>query len=288
MTEFERDTIALKDGTMAVLRWPAADKAHLVFAHANGFCASAYRQMLGHLAERFAITALDLRGHGRSALPADPARHTSWDIYAADIAEACGQLDRPAELLAGHSMGAAASLMAAARLPASPPLALVEPVVLPALIYAAYRTPLRGLIRKRIGMGDLARRRTNGWPDREAVAARYRERPAFKDWAPGVVEDYLEDGLVARGNGVVLACDPLWEAANFEAQRHDLLAPARQLGARARVLKAERGSTVWNASGLTARGVEIETLAKAGHLAPMSHPRAVAEWISRTAERFGL
>jgi pimeloyl-ACP methyl ester carboxylesterase len=280
--------IDLPGGAMALLRWPAPDKPRLVFAHANGFCAFAYRQMLNRLAERFDIVAMDLRGHGRTALPADPATHVSWDIYADDIATLCERLDLRPDLMAGHSMGAASSLMAAARMDVPPPLALVEPVVLPALVYAAYRTPLRPLIRKRIGMGDLARKRTNGWPDRESVAARYRDRATFADWAPGVVEDYLTDGLVETPDGVRLACDPAWEAANFEAQRHDVLGPARTIGARACVLKAERSSTVWNAKGLAARGVRIDTLPGAGHLAPMSRPVDVAEWIEKTARSFGL
>ena len=273
---------------MALLRWPAPDRPRLVFAHANGFCASAYTDLLSRLAGRFDIVAMDLRGHGRTALPADPASHTGWDIYADDIAALVARLDRAPDLMAGHSMGATASLMAAARLDAAPPLALVEPVILPAAVYAAYATPLRALIRKRIGMGDLARRRTNGWPDRDSVAARYRERPTFADWAPGVVEDYLRDGLVETGDSVVLACDPQWEAANFEAQRHDVLGAAGKIGPRARVLKAERRSTVWNAKGLCARGVRVDALPGAGHLAPMSAPQGVADWIAQTARGFTL
>lgn len=288
MIEPIRDAITIRDGKVALLRWPAIDQPRLVFAHANGFCASAYKQMLSRLAGRFDIVAVDLRGHGRSTLPADPATHTSWDIYAEDLTALHTALDRPADLLAGHSMGDASSLMAAARMNGAPPLALIEPVVLPGLVYAAYRTPLRSIIRKRIGMGDLARKRTNGWPDRETVANRYRERSTFADWAPGVVEDYLADGLTETGTGVRLACDPHWEAANFEAQRHDLLGPARKIGPRARVLKAERASTIWNAAGLRARGIQIDTLAGAGHLAPMTHLDDVAQWMETTAESFGL
>lgn len=288
MTDPVRDTIKMADGTMALLRWPAPDRPRLVFAHANGFCASAYTALLNRLAGRFDIVAMDLRGHGRTTLPADPSAHTGWDIYADDIAALCERLDRRTDLMAGHSMGAASSLMAAARMKTAPPLALVEPVILPALVYTAYATPLRALIRKRIGMGDLARKRTNGWPDRNSVAARYRERPTFADWAPGVVEDYLRDGLKETPDGVVLACDPQWEAANFEAQRHDVLGAARRIGARARVLKAERRSTVWNDKGLAARGVPVDALPGAGHLAPMSAPEAVADWIGETARRFGL
>lgn len=287
-TDPSRGRLDLPDGSMAYLHWPAPEAPRLLFTHANGFCASAYKQMLGALAGRFDIIAMDLRGHGRSDLPAEPATHHSWDIYARDIAALVERLDRRPDLMAGHSMGASSSLMAAARLEDAPPLALVEPVVLPAIVYAAYRTPLRSLIQKRIGMGDQARRRSNGWADRDSVAERYRERPAFADWAHGVVEDYLEDGLTASGDGVRLSCDPHWEAANFEAQRHDLLKAARQAGSRARVLKAARRSTVMNANGLQGRVIAVDTLADAGHLAPMTRPGAVAQWIAETAQRYDL
>jgi pimeloyl-ACP methyl ester carboxylesterase len=283
-----RDRIQIAGGSIAVLHWENRTAPRLLFAHANGFCASAYTQMLSQLAKRFDIIAMDLRGHGGSTLPADPGAHHSWDIYADDIAALAAGLERRIDLMAGHSMGASSSLLAAARMDGPPPLALVEPVVLPALMYAAHRTPLRGLISRRIGMGDKARKRTNGWPDRAAAAARYRGRPTFADWAPGMVEDYLRDGLVDAGDTVKLACDPHWEAANFEAQGHNLLKAARIVGDGARVLKAEHRSTVWNASGLTARGSTIEALPGAGHLAPMSDPRAVSDWITRTADHFGL
>lgn len=288
MAQPERDSIALPDGSMALLRWEKVSAPRLVFAHANGFCASAYTRVLSRLSERFDIVALDLRGHGRTTLPADPATHTSWDIYAEDIVQVCARLDRAPELLAGHSMGATSSLMAAARMETAPPLALVEPVILPAALYAAYHTPLRGLIRRRIGMGDRARKRTNGWPGRDSVAARYTARPTFADWAPGVVEDYLRDGLIEVGDEARLACDPLWEAANFEAQGHNVLRAARQVGPRARVLKAEHRSTIWSTGALSARSIPIDALRGAGHLAPMSQPDRVADWIVQTATRFGL
>lgn len=288
MSDPVRDTLEMPDGAIALLRWPARDKPRLLFAHANGFCASAYKRLLGRLASRFDIVAMDLRGHGRTRLPADPRTHHSWDIYGDDLIALCARLDRRPDLMAGHSMGAASSLIAASRMDTPPPLALVEPVVLPSLFYAAYRTPLRGLIRPRIGMGDLARKRTNGWPDCDTVARRYRERSTFADWRPGVVEDYLDDGLVEADGEVRLACDPEWEAANFEAQRHDLPGSIRLVGSGARVLKAQHRSTVRNTGRLRSQRVKIDTLPGAGHLAPMTHPDDVAAWIARTADHFGL
>lgn len=288
MTEPERTRYEFKDGVMAAWRWPNPGAPILVFAHANGFNGGVYRQLLQPLSERFEIIAPDLRGHGRTSLPADPTTHTSWDIYANDLLALYDRLDRRPALLAGHSMGASSTLLAAARMPDAPPLALVEPVVLPSSLYLMARSPIwRFMKGSTIRLGATARKRSNGWPDRDAVISRYQSRPTFARWSDGVLENYLEDGLQDSADGVKLSCDPNWEAANFEGQGHDLLKAARQLGDSVQVLKAQKGSTVINSAGLAARGVRIETL-EGGHLIPMETPDRVATWLGQVADAIGL
>ena len=288
MIEPERAHYEFEDGMMAAWRWPNPGAPILVFAHANGFNGGAYRQMLGKVADRFEIIAPDLRGHGRTTLPADPATHKSWDVYAKDLLALYDRLDRRPALLAGHSMGGSSTLLAAAQMRDAPPLALVEPVVLPPALYLMARSLLWPFMKgAAIKPAATARKRSNGWPDRDAVISRYQSRPTFARWSDGVLEDYLEDGLVELDDGVRLACDPNWEAANFEGQAHDLLKAARQLGDTVQVLKASKGSTVINASGLIARGVRLESV-EGGHLIPMEAPSIVASWLGKAAENADL
>jgi pimeloyl-ACP methyl ester carboxylesterase len=286
-TEPVRLTIHVPHGDIAALTWPAPGRPRLVAAHGNGFNAMSLKPMLAALADRFEIIAVDLRGHGRTTLPADPRSHHGWDIYADDILHVLAALDRPADLLAGHSMGAVSLLLAAGRMDAPPPLALVEPVVLPPAVYLAARTPVWPLFRARIGLGERARRRANLWPAREDVLARYASKPAFAAWAPGALEAYLEDGLIETQDGWRLACDPAWEGANFEACRHDLMGAAARAGAAMHVLKAEHGSTVINERGLEQRGAAISVMDGVSHLAPMEAPERVARWISGIADSEG-
>ncbi|WP_339747085.1 alpha/beta hydrolase [uncultured Maricaulis sp.] len=270
-------------GVISARVWPNPGAPLLIFAQATGFCASAYDRMLAPLSDRFEIVAPDLRGHGRTSLPADPAKHRSWDIYASDLLALCAQLPEPPQLMAGHSMGAICVLLAASEMQTAPVLALVEPVVMPLGVNLAARWPWGNLMKGRVGLAGKARRRANGWPDRAAALERYSRHRAFAAWAPGVLEDYLADGLAEDESGVHLACDPQWEAAVYEAQGHDVLRAARQVGGRAHVLKAEHGSTVLNPVGLTRRGISIERIEGVTHLAPMEAPQRVTAWISRIA-----
>jgi len=282
MTEPVRTQFQLEDGVMAAWRWPNPGAPILVFAHANGFNGGVYRQLLQPLSGRFDIIAPDLRGHGRTSLPADPRTHLSWDIYARDLLALYGQLERAPTLLAGHSMGASSTLLAAAQMADIPALALIEPVVLPPSLYLMAHSPLWPFMKGTVKQGQMARKRSNGWPDAASVIERYKSRPTFARWAEGVLEDYLEDGLTPFEDGVRLSCAPEWEAANFEGQAHNLLKAARKVGGRARVLKASKGSTVINIRGLQLRGQTIETI-EGGQLAPMESPEVVSQWLASGA-----
>ncbi|OLF77861.1 hydrolase [Maricaulis sp. W15] len=274
---------ALPDGRLAGLAWPNPGKPRLVFIHANGFCASAYQAVLGRLVTEFDILAPDLRGHGTSELPADPDHHRNWNIYADDITAWLNALDRPADAFAGHSMGAIIALLSASRNAPSAPLCLVEPVVLPAPFYMVARSPFYRLLHGKVGIARAARKRFDGWDQAEDAAARYQRHPTFRNWADGVLTDYLDDGLKPAADGQFrLACAPHWEAANYEAQGHDIGAALRRHIGPVHVLGAERASTIVNRRTLTRRGIRIDTLSGTGHLAPMEAPDRVADWLAAT------
>ncbi|PQA87811.1 alpha/beta fold hydrolase [Hyphococcus luteus] len=280
----QRIRIELNDGALAGFRWPAPDRPPLLFLHATGFCACVYRRMLGGLKDRFDIYALDLRGHGLNTRPADPSRLRSWKPFVADARAFLDRERREGWTLAGHSMGAATSVLVAQGRTDVAALKLIEPVAMPGWMTFAAKTPFWPLMSNRIPLVRQAARRRNRWPDRESVLASYARKGLFKAWAPGVLEDYLEDGLVddASGEGVRLSCDPRWESATFAAQANDVWAAARAAPAKMSVFAADHpSSTVSSAARARFRRLGAELVVRPGvsHLAPMEKPQDLAAFL---------
>lgn len=286
--EPQRDRIAIPGGDIAVLRFGQAGAPPLLYAHANGFCASAYRRMLEHLGPRFDVFAVDLRGHGRTTLPTDRTDFKGLDPYGADIGALLTAIRRKSKIggrwtLSGHSLGAVAATLAAVGREDVAALRLVEPVAMPPFWYWAARTALWPLIAPRLPLVAGARNRRASWPDRASVIASYRKKPLFASWANGVLEDYLSDGLAETAGGVSLSCAPAWEAANFAAQAHDFWGAVRMAPAPIAVLAARHPSST-TPPGSVRRfrrlGAEIVLIDGVSHLAPFENPAAVARFLA--------
>jgi pimeloyl-ACP methyl ester carboxylesterase len=241
----QRREIMTPAGPMAALVWdeagPGAPWLH--FAHATGMNAALYARLLTPLAEAFRIIASDARGHGRTRLPADPEALGGWEDFACDLIDLIDAVD-PATpwLLAGHSMGGTASLLAAARAPGRVRgLVLLDPPFIP---FAEARAFAAEGGRPSNPMADQAGRRRPGFPSRDAARAAYRGRGVFSTWADEDLDAYLEDGLIDSAEGALLACTPAWEAATFRAVSLRVEPALQSLKVPFALLAAEHGSTV--------------------------------------------
>jgi pimeloyl-ACP methyl ester carboxylesterase len=198
----------------------------MVFLHATGFHAALYAQLLAPLAAGRRIVAPDLRGHGRTRLPADAASLTSWDPFIEDVRRLLGELPQPV-VIAGHSLGASVAVLAAAqdrgRIRA---LALFEPVIRRKPAADGPRHSKRTLAIAQ----STANRRTRFESRQEAFEA-YRGRGGFRTWPDEALRVYVEEGFTdAGGNegGVTLRCAPAWEAAVYLAQGGDIFDAAQR------------------------------------------------------------
>lgn len=269
----QRRSVALADGTMSCIEWAGRGAPTMLFSHANGFNAETYCALLAALGGSLHILACDLRGHGFSTLPTSADLATNWTIFRDDLIVAIAKTSAQPVLLAGHSLGAVASLMAAAQLQDRVgALLLIEPVLIP---------PLRK--GDEPGAGDLARRaerRRNTFPSFDAAFDAYRGRGIFASWPDVVVADYLRGGLVDRGDGSLrLACAPEWEAAIFRGAPHDTAPLAAAIACPITIVVGTKNSSTSEQQMGVIRNLRpdsrIVTVDGASHFLPMEHPEIV-------------
>ena len=270
-----RRSIEFAEGSVSQCVWPA-DAPLLHFANANGFNAETYRGLLSPLAGEFDIAAGDARGHGFTTLPATPGSARGWTIFRDDLIAVLDRIAPKGAILAGHSMGATASLMAAALRPEKVrALVLVEPVLMPKHVPA--------------GDNELARRaekRRDVFASLEEAFTLYRGRGAFKTWPDETLRDYLRGGLVPAEDGMRLACRPAWEAEDFRSTPSGVSELAGSLRCPVTLIHAADGTAspsevaIFKDLHPAARVVRKEG---ATHFLPMEFPELVREEIVRIA-----
>jgi pimeloyl-ACP methyl ester carboxylesterase len=266
-----RTAIDLGAGSVSQLVWEA-DAPPLHFAHANGFNAETYRGLLAPLAGRFRVAASDARGHGFTTLPVTPGLARGWTIFRDDL----DRIAPDGAILAGHSMGATASLMLAALKPARVrALVLVEPVLVP-----------KGMMP---GDNELARRaekRRDSFASLDEAFALYRGRGAFKTWPDETLRDYLRGGLEPTADGMRLACRPAWEAEDFRSTPPGVSELAAQLRCPVTLIHAADGTASPNEVEIFKRlcpETRVIAVPGATHFLPMEFPELVRKEIARIA-----
>jgi len=266
---------------MAYLDFGPSERApDLVFLHANGFNARAYRTILAPLANDLRILAPDQRGHGATSLATDRPR-TSWLDLKDDLLAFLDAMQIERVALAGHSMGGTASLLAAAEAPARiRALALLDPVIRspeptsPVSREAMEASPMIA--------GAIKRRRS--FPSRAAAVLGYHGRGAFRTWTDAMLADYVADGFRDAPDGSVeLACTPEWEVSNYVNQDHDSWAAFARSVCPIHILRADTdspGRIDGHTDALTASGrIRIDTVPGTTHFLPMERPELVREAI---------
>jgi pimeloyl-ACP methyl ester carboxylesterase len=244
-------------------------KPLLHFTHGNSFPAGVYRRFFDGLRD-FDVRALDMHGHDE-AFPVT-------DGWPGLVAELIAQLESYPEraILVGHSLGGMLSLMAAKQRPD-----LVRCVVmLDSPVVAGWRAWLLRVAKTRRWDAKFSQRRRTVWPDAAAAFAHFASKPVFAAWAPGVLADYLEHGLMPHPDGVQLRFSREIETAIYRSLPHHLGALVRPPFPVPIGFIAGTDSHELRQAGLDATRklvgahfVEIE----GGHLFPMESPELAAQ-----------
>jgi pimeloyl-ACP methyl ester carboxylesterase len=224
-----RFTFETPQGDMSALEFgEPAGRLAAVWLHATGFNAMTYQSILAPLGLRTKVQAVDLRGHGRSSLPAVPGKMKSWKTYRDDM---IAFLDRESPtkkvVLGGHSMGATVALLVAGARPEKVAgLVLADPVILTPRYYAyMHLFPGTGGGHH---MARQAKKRRLEFGSPDEVQKSYKGRGAFKTWREPFLSDYILDAFdrvdendpESEDQTWRLLCHPKWEAATFGAQRN--------------------------------------------------------------------
>ena len=236
--KMEQRSVAVRGIDMAYAEWGGEHATTVLLAHATGFHGRCWDGVVRELGDGVRVLAPDLRGHGRTSKrgPYD------WREFGADVTAFVEALELTGLVAAGHSMGGHSIVQAAGRQPERfRKLLLVDPVIMDPDQYASGATPRPEPARVRrpanpdhpssspavkpnsrnprftaaSAAGHPVARRRNAWASAEAMFARFEDRQPFSLWRRDVLMDYCRHGLVADGDGFVLACPPSVEASIY-------------------------------------------------------------------------
>ena len=281
----ECDEFQSPDGrNIALWRWSQSkSRPTLHWAHATGFHGRLYQPLLGDLATDLNVLAWDMRGHGTSAGAANISTFQGWETYYRDMIALLDSLEEPI-WLAGHSIGATTSIMAAARRPDKVlGLILAEPVIISS--GQSLKLWLAKLLRQshRLPLAAGAARRRGAFDSYAAAMDNYRGRGAFKTWPEAWLESYVRYAFITQGTQIQLACSAEWESTTFAHTEHNPWPGIRELRCPVIALAAERGSTFSSIARKRVQALlplaEVRVLGGTTHFLPMEQREVVRDAI---------
>ena len=263
-------------------------------APANGFPPATYRAALAPVLAGHRVVNLPPRAMW-FPVPPPPGAPGGWEGLADDLLAGLTAHALPPLVAIGHSFGAVATLIAAARAPERfRALALLDPtIVTPPIMDQLREQKRRGepAIRP---LAQGARKRRDRFDSPGEAFDYWREKPLFRDWSDEAVRVYAEAMLrPLPGGGYTLAWSPLWEAWYYESFHTETWSEVARLPNTLPVLVVggERSDTFLpEARALLADALPWGThrvLSGHGHLFPQSAPEAtgrmLSEWLSGLA-----
>ena len=238
-------------------------------AHATSFCAGVWRPVREAL-PGIETVAWDFVGHGSANAVDLPVDWADFGLQVLDETE-------PGGVAVGHSMGAAAMVMAQLDDPTRfRAMVLIEPVIFP---------PPFERREHEFSVGALKRRPE--FESREEARENFAAK-AFASWDPEALDGYIDCGFVGEGP-VTLACPPEVEAEMYwGSAAHETWTRLPEIEVPVLVL-AGADSTFWTEEEIRLQASRyakagIEFVPSTSHFLPMENPGLVAERARRLVE----
>ncbi len=182
----------------------------LLVVHATGFHSRCYAPLCADSGHR--CWGLDVRGHGAS--PAPVGWQVTWSAFGQDTIAAARSIAPDGGLTGfGHSMGAAALLIAAHQEPGLfDRLVLFEPIAYPPAALTPADVEASPLVQG-------ARRRRLRFDSLDDAFANYKSKPPMSAMTTESLRLYVDHGFRSVEGGVELRCAPDFEAETFLGSR---------------------------------------------------------------------
>ena len=252
----------------------------LHFSHANGFPPLAYRALLEPFLESHEVIASLHRPLWQPS--PEPSSLGSWQIFADDLIQLLEQFDQGVTSI-GHSMGAAAILLAASQRPELfKSLVLIEPVLVPRHFlfllhfFGRFSREKIPLVRKTLA-------RVDRWSSRKEAFQHFRPKNVFKNISDEVLWDYIEHGVEEiDGEACRLTYSKEWEAHCY-TKVHNLWNLLAKVSVPLLAIRGQDSDTIfpsawrkWRQMSPTHTFLDIPD---AGHLLPFEKPDSLAATI---------
>ncbi|MEY2454448.1 MAG: hypothetical protein QOD92_4022 [Acidimicrobiaceae bacterium] len=267
--------VASTDGVTVVVHDLGGDGEPFLICHATGFCAHAYLPMAERIAERHRVWAIDFRGHGDTAAPANG--RFDWNGMADDLQAVIKELTSSPLAVFGHSMGGAVAVLVEHRAPGTLKSAyLYEPIIIP----ASGEMPLGSN-----PMSEVALHRRPSFPSKAEALMRYASRPPLNTLQAGALAAYVEHGFIEEPDGTVrLKCRPEYEAATFAATGQATVALAAEVLTPTTVavghVEGDWGPALFAPAVVEAMpNATLQSFDRLGHFGPLQDPITIANAI---------
>lgn len=266
----------------------------LLLAPANGFPPETYLPAFAALLDRYRLRALPPRAlwPGTAAPPHEPG---DWESLAEDILRALDHHQVEPALAIGHSFGAVALLLAAAREPDRfLGLALLDVTLMTRTRMADLAALGQQELALRSPLADGALNRRDRFDSLDEAYNFWRGKPLFADWSDQALRCYTAAVLAPDGEGYSLRWSGAWEAWYYRSYHTTTWNAIDRLPGTFPMLVVRGGtSDTFSAEAAeeflrAAPSARLVTLPHHGHLFPQAAPALTLEtvepWLARAAK----